>query len=80
MNVIQKVLGSKPIHYDFNKIKLKYFTAKNSWIKCVCKTKKNQKTKKITADLEIAKLCDFMHKTCHCKINYQIAKMKNMCF
>ncbi len=36
------------------------------------------KTKKITADLEIAKLGDFMHKTCHCKINYQIAKMKNI--
>ena len=36
------------------------------------------KTKKITADLEIAKLGDFLHKTCHCKINYQIAKMKNI--
>ena len=36
------------------------------------------KTKKISADLEIAKLGDFMHKTCHCKINYQIAKMKHI--
>jgi hypothetical protein len=36
------------------------------------------KNKKLTADLEIAKLGDFMHKTFHCKINYQIAKMKNI--
>ncbi len=36
------------------------------------------KTKKRTADLEIAKFGDIMHKTCHCKINYQKAKMKNI--
>ena len=28
MNVIQKVLGSKPVNYDFSKIKLEFFTAK----------------------------------------------------
>ena len=32
MNVIQKVFGSKPINYDFSKIKLEFFTANIPWL------------------------------------------------